>query len=562
MGNPGLQRRGEKLSAIACLLRKALKPNRVTGRFLRCRARFSSPLSAAQERGRALLFRRERGRAPLFRRERGRALEVGVASGNGGGRTIGRLVGWGKREAAIERWRQVCALVLLFLLLFFIIFLLLLLPPPLPEGARGKIAVAGNQIEGKGEIVAWERRALRMGSCLSSDNQRGSPTSAEAAASRKQRRGVKKRLSRASSGNKSDEQLHRIPGRMFLNGASSVASLFTQQGRKGINQDAMIVWEVRCSTFVQCFLFNVLFLLIPFLSMPVLDLTDATNNFDNRWKLGQGVLDTVYYGVLEAPSAGVGGISFNNSWNFVSKLSNIGVAGAAKLLDRHPGLRCHAVQALATGRFYFAFRACNINTRKGPMSFLSIPFKLIFIFFICLQNFGSRMDTIFCGVFDGHGPFGHMVARRVRDSLPLKLSAHWEVNANCDDAREKGSSTVESITTEEFASMHIEEEPRNTMDSREKGKRPEIFLTLKESFLKAFKVMDKELRVHPSIDSFCSGTTAVTLIKQGQDLIIGNVGDSRAILGTRDQDNCLTAVQLTVDLKPDLPSNLVVLCFV
>lgn len=42
--------------------------------------------------------------------------------------------------------------------------------------------------------------------------------------------------------------------------------------------------------------------------------------------------------------------------------------------------------------------------------------------------------------------------------------------------------------------------------------------------------------------------------KQGQDLIIGNVGDSRAVLGTRDKSNSLIAVQLTVDLKPNLPS--------
>uniref|UniRef100_A0A1D1ZC62 protein-serine/threonine phosphatase n=1 Tax=Anthurium amnicola TaxID=1678845 RepID=A0A1D1ZC62_9ARAE len=254
-----------------------------------------------------------------------------------------------------------------------------------------------------------------MGSCLSSDGQRGSPTSAEAAASgasRKQRRGVKKRQGgRNSFDSKRDEQLHRIPGRMFLNGASSMASLFTQQGKKGINQDAMIVWE----------------------------------------------------------------------------------------------------------------------------------------------NFGSRMDTIFCGVFDGHGPFGHMVARRVRDYLPLKLSTHWEVNVGCDDVSDKNGSTMGSMNSVESASVFIEEEARNIMDSEEKGKQPEIYMTLKELFLKAFKLMDKELRVHQSIDCFCSGTTAVTLVKQGQDLIIGNVGDSRAILGTRDKDNDLVAVQLTVDLKPDLP---------
>lgn len=38
--------------------------------------------------------------------------------------------------------------------------------------------------------------------------------------------------------------LPSIPNRVFMNGKSRTACIFTQQGRKGINQDAMIVWEV------------------------------------------------------------------------------------------------------------------------------------------------------------------------------------------------------------------------------------------------------------------------------------------------------------------------------
>lgn len=159
---------------------------------------------------------------------------------------------------------------------------------------------------------------------------------------------------------------------------------------------------------------------------------------------------------------------------------------------------------------------------------------------------------MFCGVFDGHGPFGHMVAKRVRDSLPLRLSAHWEVNLGGED-KENIISAMGSMNSEETASLCAEDESPVSMDVEEKEKHPEIFSTLKESFLKAFKVMDKELRVHPNIDCFCSGTTAVTLVKQGHDLVIGNVGDSRAILGTRDEEDALVAVQLTVDLKPNLP---------
>lgn len=32
------------------------------------------------------------------------------------------------------------------------------------------------------------------------------------------------------------------------------------------------------------------------------------------------------------------------------------------------------------------------------------------------------------------------------------------------------------------------------------------------------------------------------------------MGDSRAVLGTRDHEDSLIAVQLTIDLKPNLPS--------
>lgn len=256
-----------------------------------------------------------------------------------------------------------------------------------------------------------------MGSCLSSDGRSLStlPRSASTPrASVRRRRRNKRNMSNmpnSAAEEKAYEQIGRIPGRMFANGASNVACMFTQQGRKGTNQDAMLVWE----------------------------------------------------------------------------------------------------------------------------------------------DFGSRRDTVFCGVFDGHGPFGHLVAKKVRDSLPSKLSSQWEAEMKDDDSIKEANSTVGSMNSEESLSVTMDDEWRESTDMEEREKCPEIFLTLKESFLKAFKVMDKELRLHPSIDCFCSGTTAVTLVKQGQDLVIGNVGDSRAVLGTRVQDNSLSAVQLTVDLKPNLP---------
>ncbi|KAL1211422.1 putative protein phosphatase 2C 33 [Cardamine amara subsp. amara] len=262
-----------------------------------------------------------------------------------------------------------------------------------------------------------------MGSCLSSETRSprpGSPCS-PAFSVRKRKNSKKRPGSRNSSFDyRREEPLHQVHGRMFLNGSSEVACIFTQQGKKGPNQDAMVVWE----------------------------------------------------------------------------------------------------------------------------------------------NFGSRTDTIFCGVFDGHGPYGHMVAKRVRDNLPLKLSAYWEAKVPVEGVL-KGITTVNNATNNNnsedaaAASVSAEEEPRTSDDLGEENteeSHSELFQTLKEAFLKAFKVMDRELKFHGSVDCFCSGTTAVTLIKQGQYLVVGNVGDSRAVMGTRNSENALVAVQLTVDLKPNLPA--------
>jgi hypothetical protein len=47
---------------------------------------------------------------------------------------------------------------------------------------------------------------------------------------------------------------------------------------------------------------------------------------------------------------------------------------------------------------------------------------------------------------------------------------------------------------------------------------------------------------------------SLSLLSQGHHLVIANVGDSRAILATKDEIGALKAIQLTVDLKPNLPS--------
>ncbi|KAJ4915932.1 putative protein phosphatase 2C 6 [Raphanus sativus] len=123
------------------------------------------------------------------------------------------------------------------------------------------------------------------------------------------------------------------------------------------------------------------------------------------------------------------------------------------------------------------------------------------------ENFCSRSDTVLCGVFDGHGPFGHMVAKRVRDMLPFTLSTQLKKTSEMDSTSVLNSATC------------IEEEEE-----------------------------EQRFELHPTEQLLLQSSNRV------RDLVVGNIGDSRAVLATRDQDNALMAVQLTIDLKPDLPS--------
>eukprot|EP01018_Ginkgo_biloba_P004667 Gb_40262 [translate_table: standard] len=42
---------------------------------------------------------------------------------------------------------------------------------------------------------------------------------------------------------KKDEELAYLPGRMYVNGFNDVAFIYSQQEKKGTNQDCMAIWE-------------------------------------------------------------------------------------------------------------------------------------------------------------------------------------------------------------------------------------------------------------------------------------------------------------------------------
>ncbi|KAH6808658.1 Protein phosphatase 2C family protein [Perilla frutescens var. frutescens] len=147
--------------------------------------------------------------------------------------------------------------------------------------------------------------------------------------------------------------------------------------------------------------------------------------------------------------------------------------------------------------------------------------------FVVWEEFGCQEDMDFCGVFDGHGPWGHFVSKTVRELMPPLLLCSWQ------EAVEVNARDLDCI-----------------LESEKKQIQFDIW---EQSFYKTCAAVDQELEHCPAIDSFYSGSTALALVRQGDLMIVANVGDSRAVLATTSDDGSLAATQLTTDLKPNLP---------
>ncbi|KAL1543622.1 putative protein phosphatase 2C 65 [Salvia divinorum] len=143
------------------------------------------------------------------------------------------------------------------------------------------------------------------------------------------------------------------------------------------------------------------------------------------------------------------------------------------------------------------------------------------------ENFSGDKEAVLCSIFDGHGPNGHMVSRYVRDYLPAKVTKCYQ----------------------QSRSYKMDPESDQVCDENHPYN-----LFWKEKLVKCFHEMDEELESDAPVDSYSSGTTSVTVLKKGRNLVVANLGDSRAVLCTRDSNNELVAQQLTVDLKPNLPA--------
>ncbi|GAU13886.1 hypothetical protein TSUD_262130 [Trifolium subterraneum] len=114
------------------------------------------------------------------------------------------------------------------------------------------------------------------------------------------------------------------------------------------------------------------------------------------------------------------------------------------------------------------------------------------------ENFGGEEDTIFCGVFDGHGPRGHKFAQSIRDNLPSTLSTTIKMSQQNGSNENDDANATNKITS------------NNSWE---------------EHFSSSFNQMDEHLAKNVDTDGLCGGSVAVTLIKKLQEnkITVGSI---------------------------------------
>lgn len=130
----------------------------------------------------------------------------------------------------------------------------------------------------------------------------------------------------------------------------------------------------------------------------------------------------------------------------------------------------------------------------------------------CVMNgLASDSAAFSVMVFDGHGPFGALASKFVRERLPKALLDLGIGRTTC----------------------HHEEDIRRILHNG------------------CVEVNHRLATSH--IDVYVSGTTGVMGVIKKNKLYVANVGDSRAVLGRIGPNGSLQAVDLSFDQKPDRP---------
>ena len=133
--------------------------------------------------------------------------------------------------------------------------------------------------------------------------------------------------------------------------------------------------------------------------------------------------------------------------------------------------------------------------------------------FFIYKNFLNDNDTIFLGVCDGHGMFGHDISTYLVNMLPQNLQSDLTKEDIISIKKDDDFQKISNITTNTFVQTNI------------------------------------NLVSKASIDCTYSGSTCTSLIFSPEKIISVNVGDSRCVLGKCINDKW-TAKNLTRDHKP------------
>lgn len=150
--------------------------------------------------------------------------------------------------------------------------------------------------------------------------------------------------------------------------------------------------------------------------------------------------------------------------------------------------------------------ACHSRQGRTPKP----PFKPNQDSFISLSSLGNNPSLALFGVFDGHGPRGEEASQFARYNIP--------------DATVRQTNFLQSPFDSFISSFEITHQRFTSPSTQQAG-----------------------------VDTAVSGTTAITILFNKDQYICANVGDSRAIIGSRNPQKGLVAKALSSDHKPQRP---------
>ena len=155
---------------------------------------------------------------------------------------------------------------------------------------------------------------------------------------------------------------------------------------------------------------------------------------------------------------------------------------------------------------------------------------------ICMTLSGDLDDDPMFAVYDGHGEYGHDCAEYARKKLPKSITKYMKqkrAQLHMSKLKEEGKSTKGAWDPSAWPSL----------DEK----------TFEECCRLAMHETNNSLNKDEKVNSKLSGTTAATVCFHAGRMTVCNVGDSRVLLGHREEkdgESKLIALPLTRDQTP------------